>query len=110
MRSITCTRGCTNCNIRVCLSGRHVTGVCVREILRDRVRVCDSTLRTCTQPFASGYKYNVITLELVIYVAMLTSLCKKMSLPAGDLHYIITSKILVHCMEHQYAFFTEHVL
>ena len=58
--SITCTRGCTNCNIRVCLSGRHVTGVCVREILRDRVRVCDSTLRTCTQPFASGYKYNGI--------------------------------------------------
>ena len=34
--------------------------VCVREILRDRVRVCDSTLWTCTQPFASGYKYNGI--------------------------------------------------
>ena len=44
----------------VCLSGHHVTGVCVREILRDRVRVCDSTLQTCTQPFASGYKYNGI--------------------------------------------------
>ena len=41
----------------------------------------------------------------VIYVAMLTWLCKKMSLPARDLRYIITSKMLVHCMEHQYAFF-----
>ena len=30
---------------------------------------------------------------------------KKISLPARDLRYIITSKILVHCMEHQYAFF-----
>ena len=30
MRSIMCTRGCTNCNICVCLSGRHVTGVCER--------------------------------------------------------------------------------
>ena len=29
---------------------------------------------------------------------------KKMSLPARDLRYIITSKILVHCTEHQYAF------
>ena len=30
---------------------------------------------------------------------------KKISLPARDLRYIITSKILVHCTEHQYAFF-----
>ena len=35
---------------------------------------------------------------------MLTWLCKKMSLPAHDLRYIITSKMLVHCTEHQYAF------
>ena len=28
-----------------------------------------------------------------------------MSLPARDLRYIITSKMLVHCTEHQYAFF-----
>ena len=35
---------------------------------------------------------------------------KKMSLPARDLHCIIRSKILVHCTEHQYAFFTEHLL
>ena len=33
-----------------------------------------------------------------------------MSLPARDLRYIITSKILVHCTEHQYAFFTKHLL
>ena len=36
---------------------------------------------------------------------MLTWLCKKMSLPAHDLRYIITSKMLVHYTEHQYAFF-----
>ena len=28
-----------------------------------------------------------------------------MSLPTRDLRYIITSKMLVHCTEHQYAFF-----
>ena len=64
------------------------------EILRDRVHVCDSTLLTCTQPFALGYKYNGITLQLVIYVAMLTWLYKKMSVPARDLRYIIMRSLL----------------
>ena len=38
--------------------------VCVREreIMRDRVHVCDSTLRTCTQPFYWDISIMVFTL------------------------------------------------
>ena len=60
-----------------------------------------------------GHVLNLLHRDISIMVftlacdlrGMLTWLCKKMSLPARDLRYIITSKMLVHCTEHQYAFF-----
>ena len=82
--------------------------MCEREILRDRV-LCATLL--------FGHVLNLLhrdisIMELTVasdlrgHVNMVVS--KKMSLPAPDLHYIITSKILVHCMEHQYAFFLQN--
>ena len=61
-----------------------------------------------------GHVLNLLHWDISIMVFTLASdLCghvnvicvKKMSLPARDLCYIITSKILVHCTEHQYAVF-----
>ena len=66
-----------------------------------------------------GHVLNLLHRDISIMVFTLASdlrghvnmvVSKKMSLPARDLRYIITSKILVHCTEHQYAFFTEHLL
>ena len=56
-----------------------------------------------------GHVLNLLHRDISIMVFTLASdlhgYVKKMSLPARDLRYIITSKILVHCTEHQYAFF-----
>ena len=65
-----------------------------------------------------GHVLNLLHRDISIMVFTLASdlrghvnvVVQKMSLPARDLRYIITSKILVHCTEHQYAFFTEHLL
>ena len=64
-----------------------------------------------------GHVLNLLHRDISIMVFTLASdlgghvnvvVSRKMSLPARDLHYIITSKMLVHCTEHQYAFFLQN--
>ena len=60
-----------------------------------------------------GHVLNLLHRDISIMVFTLASdlrghvnvVVLKKSLPARDLRYIITSKMLVHCTEHQYAFF-----
>ena len=86
-RAITCTRGCTNCNIRVCLSGRYVTGVWERERFWETECVCATLL--------FGHVLNLLLRDISIMVFTLASDLR------GHVNVVVSKKchfLLVICV------------